>query len=202
MQALEGCRVLDVATFLASPEVAELGLLPTTTVLGPLPVLTVLNAGAYELAVHALDLGERDDPDVLLPGLASIADVTGALVTRQGMTARVTAQTPWGGWVMDADPTGWSVTPVPPGKVNGVAIYASAGDILDTAAGRVFGPTLLAQRRIRMQDLRRFMMLAPIVEAVPGIPGGAALRAAARVMAGAAGLVDRIPGAGRIPGLR
>jgi hypothetical protein len=95
---------------------------------------------------------------------------------------------------MDADPTGWETTFVPPGKVSGVAVLASAADILDMGAGRAFGPALIAQRRVKVQDLRRLMLLAPIVEAVPGIPGGQLLRAAAKVLSGAAGLLGRIPG--------
>lgn len=53
--ALEAAREA-VDGFFAGPDCTALGLTPTASLLGPLPVLTVISAGCYELAVHALDL--------------------------------------------------------------------------------------------------------------------------------------------------
>ena len=49
----------DLARFLATGPDAGLLALPTASPLGPLPVLTLLHAIAYQLAVAALDLGGR-----------------------------------------------------------------------------------------------------------------------------------------------
>ena len=63
------------------------------------------------------------------------------------------------------------------------------------------GP-LLVGGQVGVQGVAAFLRLAPLIEDVPGIPGGAALRrAAAGLSAGSrlAGLLPRIPGA---PGSR
>jgi len=197
--ALEAAREA-VDGFFAGPDCTALGLTPTVSLLGPLPVLTVISAGCYELAVHALDLVSSGAPPppqrLLLAGLGALIDVTGALAARAGLEVTVTAQTPDGGWSCTAAGGGWTTSPVPAGPVSGVAIVGSAADVLDVSAGRAGAPALLASRRLRVQDLRGFMALAPLVEAVPGLPGGAALRGAARTLGAAVDTVGRLPGLG------
>jgi len=199
LAALDAARTA-VAAFLRSPECAELGLAPTQSILGPLPVLGVVSGGCYELAVHGLDLGPTGAPApptrLLLAGLGALIDITGALAARAGLAVSVTAQTPDGGWAFTSDRGGWETRPVPPGPVEGIAILGTAADILDVSAGRASAPALLAVRRLRVQDLRGFLTLAPLVEAVPGLPGGGALRGAARTLGAAAGAAGRLPGLG------
>ncbi len=48
--------------------------------------------------------------------------------------------------------------------------------------------------------MRTFLTLAPLVEAVPGLPGGAPLRAAARTLGAAAAVAGRLPRLLRRPG--
>src|SRR6476661_7445609 len=91
----------------------ELDTAPAVSVVGPLPLLSVVLGQAYELAVHGLDLvscGAAPPPaDVLQSGLAALVDVTGGLPASMDITGGVTLATPDGGWAFDADPQGWTV---------------------------------------------------------------------------------------------
>ena len=172
----------EVDAYFASARARELGSSPAGSPLGPLPVTTLLNAGCYELAVHALDLapcGAPPPPAALLQsGLAALMDVTGALAARSGVDITVTAQTPDGGWAFRSDRTGWETTAVPAGRFSGTGVRGSVVDLLDTSAGRVNLATLLLTRRLQVQRLDSFLRLAPLLHEVPGLPGGAALRGA------------------------
>jgi hypothetical protein len=194
----------SVAGFLASPEALTLGTAPASSAVGPLPVLALVCAGTYELAVHALDLGPCGAPPpgdtLLLTGLGSLLDVTGALAARRRLTAAAAAQTPGGGWRFEASDGGWTTTALPAGPVEGTAVRGPADVLLDVSAGRVSLAPLLVSGRVAVQGVAAFLQLAPLIEDVPGIPGGAALRrAAAGLSAGSrlAGLLPRIPG---VPG--
>src|SRR4051795_2640408 len=104
------------ARYLAD-EPAELDTAPTVSVVGRLPLLSVVLGQAYELAVHGLDLADAGAPpvpsSVLQSGLAALADVTGALAASCGIDGGATLATPEGGWRFAADGDGWTVTHVP-----------------------------------------------------------------------------------------
>lgn len=163
------------------PGPAELGRHVACSAVGPLPVLSLVHAGTYELAVHALDLapcGAPAPPPLLLDrALAALMDVTGALSVRSGVHATVTAQTGGGGWAFTSG-QGWTVQRVAPGRYQGAGVTGTVRDLLDTSAGRTHLPQLLLQRRLVVQDLGGFMRLAPLLHDAPGLPGGAVLRAA------------------------
>ena len=53
---------------------------------------------------------------------------------------------------------------------------------------------MLARRDLRLHQVTGLLALAPIVEAVPGLPGGVALRTAVRNVRGISRLVRRLPG--------
>lgn len=187
----------NVEAFFDSGEVAALGLRPALSALGPLPVLTVVHAACYELAVHALDLAPcrapEPPPDLLFAGLGALIDVTGALAARQGIAATVTGQTPGGGWCFHARPgDGWATEPVPAGPVDGTAVVGQAAVLLDVSAGRMAVSSLLVERKLRIQDMSSFLRLAPLVEAVPGIPGSGALKVTARTLSGVNTFVNRL----------
>ncbi len=55
----------EVAAYFASGEAGELGLRRVRSVLGPLPLGTLVAAGAYELAVHTLDLAPAGCPEAV-----------------------------------------------------------------------------------------------------------------------------------------
>ena len=181
-----------IAGWFAAPDTADgpraLGLAPVMSSVGVLPLLTVVNAGGYELAVHALDLGVRPDDQLLGAGLAALMDVTGVFAHRRGLRSSLCAWTGRSGWQVRTDHDGWVTTAVrerPPGA----AVEGDAAVLLDASAGRHAVPALLASRTMRVHGLADIVRLAPIVDEVPGLPGGPALRAAARWVAGAGRLL-------------
>lgn len=172
----------SLAAFFVSEDAREWGRAVAHSAVGRLPVLSLLHAGCYELAVHALDLapcGAAAPPPLLLDrGLAALMDVTGALSARHGIDITLTAQTPDGGWSFTSGGDGWTTRAVPPGRLQGTGVRGSAADLLDTSAGRTNLGQLLLTRRLVVSQLPSFMRLAPLLHEVPGLPGGAALRTA------------------------
>ena len=179
---------------------AELDTAPTVSVVGRLPLLSVVLGQAYELAVHGLDLVSCGAPPppaaVLHSGLAALADVTGALAAESGITGGATLTTPDGGWVFAADRDGWAVTEVPPEGFSGPAVEAPADLLLDAASGRANPVAAVARRRLKLHEVGGLLRLAPIVQSAPGIPGGPILQLAAKTIGGAGGVVGRLFGRG------
>jgi uncharacterized protein (TIGR03083 family) len=191
-----------LAAFFASDDAVTLGRSPSRSAVGKLPVLTLVHAGCYELAVHALDLAPCGAPapsELLLQrGLAALIDVTGALSAQAGVEIELTGQTPTGGWQYVSDGTGWTTSPVPPGRFDGTGVRGTATDLLDTSAGRTNLGQLLLTRRLQVQQMQHFMRLAPLLDAVPGLPGGASLKTAVGGLHGVGSSVGRV--LGRLPG--
>src|SRR3954454_5681610 len=106
-------------------EPVELDTAPTVSVVGSIPLLSVVLGQAYELAVHGLDLvscGARPPEErVLQSGLAALADVTGGLAASMNITGGVCLATPDGGWTFGSDGSGWTVRQVPAGRIEGPA---------------------------------------------------------------------------------
>jgi Mycothiol maleylpyruvate isomerase N-terminal domain len=179
---------------------AELDTAPTVSVVGRLPLLSVVLGQAYELAVHGLDLADLGAPpvpeDVLQSGLAALADVTGALAASCDITGGATLTTPDGGWRFAADPHGWTVTRVAAGSAPGAAVEAPADVLLEAASGRINPVPAVARRKLKVREIGGLLKLAPIVQAVPGIPGGPILQLAAKTVGGAGGVLGRIFGRG------
>lgn len=184
-----------IEEFFDGPLPEELGRYPARSSLGPLPVLSLVHASTYELAVHALDLapcGAPTPPAHLLDrGLAALLDVTGALSARIGIHTSVTAQAGDGGWAFASDTDGWVTTPARPG-FDGAGVRGAAADLLDASAGRAALPQLLLTRRLVVHNMTSFMRLAPLVHEVPGLPGGAALRTGVAGLGKVTGLVGRL----------
>jgi uncharacterized protein (TIGR03083 family) len=181
-------------------EPEELDTAPTVSVVGRLPLLSVVLGQAYELAVHGLDLADLGAPpvpdEVLQSGLAALADVTGALAAACGITGGATLATPDGGWRFAADPSGWTVTHVAAGSTSGAAVEAPAAVLLEAASGRINPVPAVARRRLKVREISGLLKLTPIVQAVPGIPGGPILQLAARTVGGAGGVLGRLFGRG------
>ena len=189
-------RNRDATARYIEEEPVELDTAPTVSVVGRLPLLSVVLGQAYELAVHGLDLvscgAETPPPSVLQSGLAALVDVTGALAASCDITGGVTLVTPEGGWAFAADGDGWTVRRVPAGTVSGPAVEASAPLLLEAASGRINPVPAAATRRLKVHDVAGLLVLAPIVQKVPGIPGGPILQLAARTMGGAGGMLGRL----------
>jgi hypothetical protein len=198
LAALRRNRDVTAQYLTAGP--AELDTAPTVSVVGPIPLLSVLLGQAYELAVHGLDLvscGAEPPPgEVLQSGIAALADVTGALAASCEITGGVTLTTPDGGWGFAAAADGWRVERVPPGRVAGPAVEGEATVLLEAASGRINPVPALARRRLTVHEIGGLLALAPIVEHAPGIPGGPILKLAARTVGGAGGLLNRLFGRG------
>ena len=187
-----------LAGFFASPDAVELGRAPARSFAGPLPLLGLVHAGTYELAVHALDLGPcgaPPPPDALLQrGVAALIDVTGGLAARSGVEVVLTAQTPHGGWRFASGADGWRTEEVPAGRVDGTGVSGSAADLLDASAGRASVPQLLLTRRMVVHSMHQWMRLAPLLDEVPHLPGGAALKTAVSGLHGVGSGVGRLLG--------
>jgi uncharacterized protein (TIGR03083 family) len=187
------------ARYLAEQPV-ELDTAPTVSVVGRIPLLSVVLGQAYELAVHGLDLvscgATPPPPAVLQSALAALADVTGALAASMDITGGVTLATPDGGWAFAADPHGWTVRCVEAGRHSGPTVEAPAQLLLEAASGRINPVPAVARRRLKVHDIGGLLKLAPIVQAVPGIPGGPILQLAAKTVGGAGGMVGRLFGRG------
>ena len=193
-------RNRDATARYLAEEPAELDTAPTVSVVGRIPLLSVILGQAYELAVHGLDLvscgAAPPPPEVLQSGLAALADVTGGLAASLAITGGVTLATPDGGWAFAADPHGWTVRRVAAGEQTGPAVEAPADLLLEAASGRINPVPAVARRKLKVHDIGGLLKLAPIVQAVPGIPGGPILQLAARTVGGAGGLVGRLFGRG------
>ena len=181
-------------------EEPRLALAELDSALGPLPLLTQIHASAHEIALAALDcFPDRAAARAGVPravtdaGIAAMVDVVGALAHRQGLRAEAGV---WGegtsGWVFRADARGWrteSGTDGVPGA-DTPGIEGAAATVLGVPTGRAALPSLLAKGEIRLHRIGGLMALAPLVEQVPGLPGGALLRRAVGVV----GLLGRLPG--------
>ena len=191
----------EVAAYFASGEAGELGLRRVRSVLGPLPLGTLVAAGAYELAVHTLDLApagaRKPSPSLLSAGLAALVDTTGGLAARCEISGGAGCVSPEGGWAFSAEPDAWTTLELPALPPAWPVVQGSAADLLDASAGRRAVPPMLARRDLRLHHVTGLLALAPIVEAVPGLPGGSALRVAVHNVRGLSRLVRRIPG---VPG--
>lgn len=198
LQALRTARD-DLAAWLDSGD-DEASLRPVPSLLGPLPVLTFLHAAAYQLSVSALDLepcGVRAPESLLEAGVVALVDTTGALAARQRVSGSIIAVLPGGSWGFGSRDASWRTIEVDLGGAGppGPAVEAEARVIIDVTAGRVGNvPQLWRERRLVTHDLVGLMRLAPVVEQVPGIPGGAGLRAATRYLGGVGRILGRLPG--------
>ena len=183
----------DTSRFLLGDDVATTGARPVSSVVGELSLTGLFVARAYEIAVHALDLAPAGAPGpdeaVLVAGLAALADVTGALLARAGATATFAVVTPVAGWVVGVNGSDWTTSRLERGRsartLGWPGIEGTAEDVLDASAGRAPAALLLLTRRLRAYDVPGLLQLLPAIEGAPGLPGGAGVRAAARVLAGA-----------------
>ena len=208
-EALDGLRTArdDLVEFIGSGDACDIYSQLTSSPLGPLPVLTLIHAAAYQLAVSALDLvpcGAVPSAELLDAGIVALVDTTGSLARRQGISGSITAVIPSGAWGFGSTQDGWRTAPVefadaPDDLPPGPCVRATAEIILDITAGRVGNVgSLWSQGALVTQDLTGLLAFAPLVDQVPGIPGGSALRAATRTMSGVGKLFGRLPRLPRI----
>ena len=173
-----------MADFLAGPEVATIGQRRVRSVLGPLPLTTLVGAGAYELAVHALDLAPAGAPAAVREPALRRPRVAGRHHRRAG------------GPLRDLDhrselrlargragpsphvPGAWTTIELPDVPAGVVGGGRPGGGPARRLRRPPRVPAMLARRELRLHHVAGLLSLAPIVEAVPGLPGGSALRLA------------------------
>ena len=182
----------------SDPDWSAESLLPTPTALGPLPLLTAIHGAAYPMALIALDLaavvGEAP-ADLLDTGLDALVDTTGAFAARAGVAASITARVPGrqigtgasdGSWctrdVSEADP-----------QAAGPAVIADVATVLTVTAGRADVAGLYRSGSLRLHDISGLLNWVPVVETVPGLPGGAALARAGRYVGTVTTLLSKLP---------
>jgi uncharacterized protein (TIGR03083 family) len=177
-----------VVEVLASAADAEVGLAPVASQLGPVPLLTLVHAGCYELAVHALDLADavdvKVDPVLLGSGIAALADTTGCLAAREGIDASIginADEAPWS--FTSRTDGGWTVDRIE-GSAHGPRVSGSAEDLLEASSGRADPVRLVTLRHLKVKHLGGLLALTPIIDQVPGLPGGRGLKAAAKTLGG------------------
>jgi uncharacterized protein (TIGR03083 family) len=189
--------------FLSSPELATIGQHWTDSTVGQLPVAGVVMAVSFELAVHALDIAEPGQvPGRLLDaGVGALVDLAGALAARRGLDLTVAVVTPAGSWAAGVEPRSWTTVALPEvaraRDLGWPAVEGLAHDVLDAAAGRQLAAQLLVTRRLRLYDMPALLRLSGALDEVTGLPGGPALRAAARALSQTAQLISRLGGAVR-----
>ncbi|MGB8021374.1 MAG: hypothetical protein WCF04_09120 [Candidatus Nanopelagicales bacterium] len=181
------------ADWLASDGPATWGLVHTSSVLGPLPVLTVVNAACYQLATCALDLercGATAPDELLHTGLTAMVDSAGGLAARKHVAGAVIART--SSVIVGAGARGghwrtreFSTMPTGP------AIEAEARVILDVTSGHASVPHLYRAKELRLHDLSGLIHLAPVLDGVPGLPPLGAIGRALQVVDAVGGLFGR-----------
>jgi hypothetical protein len=180
--------------WLASDGPGTWGLVHTSSPLGPLPVLTVMNAMTYQLSIAALDMEQcgAEAPDELLGiGMLALMDATGALAGRTHVTGSFTAITPerivgvgsrnghWRAAVLDEDPH------IGPG------VLAPTRVVIDATSGRGNVGHLYRTGVLHVRDLGGLVRLAPVLDGVPGVPPLGAVGRALTVVDAVGGLLGR-----------
>lgn len=162
------------------PSFDEYALKPVATPLGSLPLVTYMNAGAFQLAVSARDLQPDSSqvPDSLLvAGLRALVDTTGALAARMHIDSEFAIVTPTVCVFTATGPGNWITGNVDTTLGRGVAgVEGDIGNVLDVASGRRNPLRGLGSRELTVRDVPAMLRLAPIAHDNPGLPGGPLLR--------------------------
>lgn len=186
----------ETRDWLAGPGPQQCGWLATSSPLGPLPLMTVLHAMSFQLAVAALDLepcGAQVPEELLELGLVALMDTTGALAARADVTGTFTAHTPPRTIGIGSHDRHWTLTDLPPGTHLGPGVEIGVRELIDVASGNGSPANLLRSGRMRVHDLPGTLQLAPALQGVPGIPpmGASAVTRAAGVVGAVGGVVSR-----------
>jgi hypothetical protein len=168
-----------VTRWFDSGEADEQGHRITPSALGPLPVATYVHAASFQLAATWRAIGGQPElPELEALGLTALVDSAGAVAARVNATASITAITPDLAVGTGAHGGAWR-TAMPEPEGPGPAVIASAGLIVDIAAGQVDLPSVL--RGLRVRDSRRLAAMAVVLDGIPDLPAAALLRRAGRL---------------------
>ena len=173
----------EARTWFDDPAATAEAHLTTPSLLGPLPVGTVVHAAVFQLAVTARDLGPAGAPAVAeldQLGLRALIDCTGAVAGRLSATASIASISDTGRVGAGARAGAWRIADIPVGEDAGPAVEAPVGLLLDLAAGRV--DFVGVARRVRVHQPRGLLAVSVILDDMPELPGGDALRRGARLV--------------------
>ena len=181
--------------WLASDGPETWALVHTSSPLGPLPVLTVLNAITYQMSIAALDLepaGVEAPAELLAVGLSALVDTTGALAGRNHVTGSFLAVTP--GRIVGVGSRGghWRTRLLDEDPETGPGAVASARVIIDVTSGRGNVGHLYRTGALQVRDIAGLIRLAPVLEGVPGIPPMGAIGRAMSVVDAVGGLFGKL----------
>jgi hypothetical protein len=171
------------------------GLVHTSSPLGPLPVLTVMNAMTYQLSVTSLDLepcGTTAPEELLGIGLFALIDTTGALAGRKHVTGSFTAVTPERVVGAGSRAGHWRTALLPGDPDMGPGVLAPTRMVIDATSGRANVGHLYRTGELRVRDIGGLVRLAPVLEGVPGIPPLGAVGRALTVVDAVGGLFGRL----------
>ena len=182
------------AEWLATDGPETWGLVHTSSPLGPLPVLTVLNALTYQMCIAALDVEQcgATVPDELLGiGMSALIDTTGALAGRKHITGSFTAITPERIVGVGSRDGHWRTAILPEDPRTGPGAIASTRILIDATSGRSNVTHLYRTGELHVRDLGGLMRLAPVLDGVPGVPPMGAIGRAITVVDAVGGLLGR-----------
>ncbi len=182
------------AEWLASDGPGTWGLVHTSSPLGPLPLLTLLNAVTYQLSIATLDLEQcgATAPDELLGiGMSALIDTAGALAGRKHVTGSFTAVTPERIVGVGSRGGHWRTAALPADPCVGPGALAPTRILLDATSGRVNVAHLYRSGQLHVRDLGGLVRLAPVLDGVPGVPPLGAVGRAMTVVDAVGGLLGR-----------
>jgi hypothetical protein len=139
--------------------------------------------------------GVEAPPSLLANGLDALVDTTGGLAARVGVAASITARVPdraVGTGALAGDWCSRDVSHLPANEA-GPAIVAPTDVVLAVTAGRADVASLYRSGSLRVHDLPGLLPWIEVVEAVPGLPGGAVLARAGRYLGTVSKLLARLP---------
>ena len=182
------------AEWLATDGPQTWGLVHTSSPLGPLPVLTVLNALTYQMCIATLDVEQcgATVPDELLGiGLDALIDTTGALAGRKHITGSFTAVTPERIVGVGSRGGHWRTADLPEDHNVGPGVVAPTRALIDATSGRSNVGHLYRTGELHVRDLAGLVRLAPVLDGVPGVPPLGAIGRAMTVVDAVGGLLGR-----------
>jgi hypothetical protein len=181
--------------WLASDGPDTWGLVHTSSPLGPLPVLTVMNAMTYQLCIAALDLEQcgAPVPDELLGiGMTALIDTTGALAGRKHITGSFMAITPERIVGVGSRGGHWRTAELAEDPNMGPCVVAPTRILIDATSGRGNVAHMYRSGELHVRDLGGMVRLAPVLDGVPGVPPMGAVGRALTVVDAVGGLFGRL----------
>jgi len=180
--------------WLASEGPDTWALVHTSSPLGPLPLLTVMNAMTYQLSVSALDLeqcGPEAPEELLEVGLSALMDTTGALAGRKHFTGSFLAVTPTRVAGVGARGGHWRTADLASDPDMGPGAVAPTRVLIDATSGRGNVGHLYRTGELHVRDLPGLIHLAPVLDGIPGVPPMGAIGRALTVVDAMGGLLGR-----------